>query len=106
MEYEIIFSEDALNDIFDIYYFIAMNDSFDNADKIKNKLIGKAKDLMKFPLRGYSVKEIADTYPELKETISKPFRIMFEIDFKKVFILAILDSKRDIQEILSERFLR
>lgn len=106
MEYEIVIGEDALNDLYDIYYYIAVNDSFENADKIRNKLINAVLKLNRFPLRGHIVRELTDTYPELLEIISKPFRIMYEIVGKKVIVHSVLDGRRNIQEILSERFLR
>ena len=36
MEYKVVFTEDAGNDFFDIYYYVAINDSFDNAERKNN----------------------------------------------------------------------
>ena len=106
MGIEITFSEDAENDLFEIYYYIAMNDSSGNAEKVKNKIINAAKKLSTLPNRGHSVKILLDTYPEVLEIIINPYRIMYEISKNDVIILAILDSRRDLTELLQERFLR
>lgn len=106
MEYEVAFTDSAKKDLFDIYFYIAMNDSFEAADKIKNRIEQKCVTLKKFPKRGIKIKEIYDDYPDICQLISKPYHILYKIVQKRVIILAILDGRRDIQQILIERTLR
>ena len=106
MEYKVRISEDAENDLFDIYYYVAVNDSFANADKLCNKLTLSASKLARYPMRGHFVKEISDTYPEIREVICGPYLILYELENSIVTVLAILDGRRDVKKILEERFLR
>jgi toxin ParE1/3/4 len=63
--------------------------------------------LEKFPERG-------DILPELKQTgiknylevHYKPYRIIYEIDKSLVYVHAVIDGRRNIAEVLSNRFLR
>jgi len=41
-----------------------------------------------------------------KEIHFKPYRIIYEIINKKVFIHCVLDERRDLQEILEHRLIR
>ena len=106
MEFKVILSEDAENDLFDIYYYVATEDSFEKADKLRDKLLAAVSTLSKFPLRGHKVREIFDTDPILLEIIKDKYRIIYEIEEKIVVVHAILDGRRNLLVLLSERFLR
>ncbi|RPI18104.1 MAG: type II toxin-antitoxin system RelE/ParE family toxin [Ignavibacteriae bacterium] len=105
MEYEIVFSDAAKNDLFDIYYYVALNDSFFNADKLKNRLIEKCSTLQKFPKRGHKIQEISEERPDILQVVVTPYCIVYGIDQNKVIIHAILDGRRDLNSVLVNRLL-
>jgi len=106
MEYKVEFSVDAQNDLFDIYYYIAVNDSFERADKLRNKLLGLSLSLSKFPFRGHILPELKGSTENFLEITSYPYRIIYEVIVNIVTIHCILDGRRNVQDLLKERLLR
>jgi toxin ParE1/3/4 len=107
MKFKVNFITDAGNDIFEIYKFIYLNDSEENAERQYNKIYKKCLTLQEFPKRGnippeLNLLEIDDFF----EIHCKPYRIIYQILGDEVFIHCILDARRDIQKLLQERLLR
>ena len=106
MAYRVDFAESAGKDLFDIYYFIAINDSFAVADKVVSKIKKTCYTLSDYPMRGHCPKEVKNTLPELLEIICKPYRIIYEVKNNTVQILFVIDGRRDVIKVLERRFLR
>ncbi len=105
--YDVIVDEDAENDIYEIYRYIASNDSFDAADLVYAGIRKTCGTLKTLPLRGNIPSELFDIgVVEFREVHYKPFRIIYSIDSSTVSIHCVLDGRRDIQTILQERLLR
>lgn len=104
--FRVRWTESAATDPENIIRFIA-KDSPLNASKIYQRLRKRAVTLRTFPNRGHAVPELVDlkitTYRELEVS---PYRIIYRIDGANVFVHAVLDGRRDLREILIERFLR
>ena|SRR5205085_8401197 len=105
MEYEVIFSEISKHDLFEIYYYIAINDSFEKADKLRENLECKCMTLSKFPKRGSRIREISAERPDILQIIYIPYIIIYKIENKKITILSIIDERRSLLTILEDRFL-
>jgi len=105
--YKVYLTQNAENDLFDIYNYIYLNDSEKNAEKLFKNLFNKCRTLERFPQRGR-------VPPELKildindflEINYLPYRIIYQIIQKDIFIHCILDGRREIQKLLQERLLR
>ena len=105
--YNVIFDQDAEDDIFDIYAFVAMNDSVERADKLLDALRQTCLRLRKFPPRGNTVSELFDIgVLEFRELHYKPYRIIYSFESTTVYVHCILDGRRDILDLLQERLLR
>ncbi len=107
MKYNVLFLADAEKDINEIYEYISSSDSNLNADKLINKIIKKCEDLESFPNRGHKLPELE--YTEGKDYIEihyKPYRIIYRIVERAVFIFSILDGRRDLKDLLNKRLLR
>ncbi len=107
MKYRVNFVSDAEEDLLDIYKYVFLNDSEDNAEKLYSELREKCLLLQEFPERGripleLDLLEVSD----FLEIHCKPYRIIYRIIKKEVFIFCIIDGRRDIQKLLQERFLR
>lgn len=102
-EYQIVWSEIAENDLIEIIEYIA-NDNIDNALQIFDKIKQRASSLYAFPERGRVVPELQDqgiyTYREL---IVSPWRIIYRISATDVYVLSVLDSRRNVEDILLKR---
>jgi len=106
MEYKVEFSINAQNDLFEIYYYVAVNDSFERADHLRNKLLGLSLSLSKFPFRGHNLPELKDSPGNFSVITSYPYRIIYEVIVNIVTIHCILDGRRNVQDLLKERLLR
>jgi toxin ParE1/3/4 len=106
-KYNVIFDNSAEDDLYEIYTYIAINDSVERADKLFNALRNTCNKLRTLPLRGHIPPELFDIgVVEFREIHYKPYRIFYSIENNIVQVHCILDGRRDIQTILQERSLR
>jgi toxin ParE1/3/4 len=93
--------------LFEIYKFVYLHDSEYNAERIYTKLYEKCLLLQEFPERGNIPPELnlldVDDFLEIH---CKPYRIIYRIIKKEVFVHCIIDGRRDLQKLLQERLLR
>jgi len=101
--YKILWADVAEHDLMDIIECIAI-DSPANALKVLQKIKKMASILNSFPERGRVVPELQDqgiqTYREL---ITAPWRIIYRISDKNVYVLSVLDARRNVEDILLNR---
>ena len=102
-KYDLIWSNVAENDLKNIVQYIA-EDSPPNALKILNRIKTRASNLYTFPERGRIVPELRDQgILQYRELIISQWRILYRISEKKVLVLSVLDSRRNIEDILLKR---
>ena len=107
MRFNVNFIKDAEEDLLDIYEYVYLNDSEDNAEKLFNNLYRKCLTLQAFPKRGRILPELKLLEIEnFLEIFYKPYRIVYQIIQDEVFMHCILDGRREIQKLLQERLLR
>jgi len=104
--YKVDFASVARRDLEVIVEFIAADDPA-AAARILNAIESRTLALEKMPQRGRVVPELAafgiHTYREL---IESPWRIIYRISARSVFVLAILDGRRNVEDVLLDRMLR
>ena len=102
-KYQVNWSNIAENDLKNIIEYIA-DDSPSNAFKIFKNIKQKASMLFTFPERGRIVPELSDQgILQYREMIIPPWRILYRISEKRVYVLSVLDSRRNIEDILLKR---
>jgi len=107
VKYQVNLLSMAEDDLLEIYKYVFINDSEDNADKLYEKLFATCKRLEKHPTRGHVPPELKDLGVEdFLEVHYKPYRIIYRVIEKRVFIYCILDGRRDLSKLLEERLLR
>ncbi len=107
MKYKVIILYDAEDDIFDIYRYIFINDSKNKAEYVLGKIEEICLDLENLPERGHIPQELDWVgVSNYREIYFKPYRIIYEIESKKVYIHCVLDGRRDLQQLLERRLLR
>ena len=105
-KYEVIWSEVSVKDLTDIIEYIA-SDSPSNALKILKALKQKAANLYTLPERGRIVPELWDQgIIQYRELVVSPWRIIYRVSEMKVYVLAVLDSRQNIEDILLKRLTR
>ena len=93
--------------LYEIYLYVYLNDSELKAEKIFYKLYEKCKSLQSFPDRGHIPAELSLLgMTDFLEITYKPYRIIYQIISKTVFVHCVLDGRRDMQKLLHERLLR
>lgn len=107
MKYKVIIDPQAKLDLNEILIYVAVNDCIQSANKLLDALEETCFKLEKFPERGHIPPELRPTgIKKYLEIHYKPYRIIYEIEKKIIYIHCIIDGRRNIQEILSNRLLR
>lgn len=107
MRYRILLVSDAEEDLFEIFKYVSLEDSVENAEKIIREIEEKCKSLADFPDRGHIPPELARIGVfDFHEIHYKFCRVIYQVIESNVFIHCILDSRRDLQELLENRLLR
>lgn len=100
-----IWSNIAEKDLTNIIEYIAL-DSMSNAVKVYEKIKEKVSSLYFSPDRGRIVPELRDHgILQYRELIIPPWRILYRISEKNVYVLSVLDSRQNIEDILLKRLI-
>jgi len=106
-KYKVNFLLNAERDLFEIYKYVYQNDSEEKAEKLFQHIYNKCFVLQEFPFRGHVLPELdLLSINDFLEVHYKPYRIIYQIIDKVVFIHCILDGRRDMQKLLQERLIR
>ena len=98
-------AQPASKDLENIIDYISQ-DNVDVAITIFENIKSKCKTLNQFPDRGRIVPELkAYGILSYRELIISPWRVIYRTSDRKVYVLAVIDSRRNMEEILIERFL-
>lgn len=107
MNYLVELTSQAEEDIFEIYKFIAYNDSIENAEAIFDRIVSKCFSLSEFPFRGRINPELAMlNKKDYYEIQCKPYRIIYRVVNKTVYVHYVLDGRRDVKSLMEEKLLR
>ena len=107
MKYNVIFDPKAKLDLKEIFLYVAMKDDLSSANKLLNEIEKACYNLEEYPKRGHIPFELLSTgIKRYLEVHFKQYRIIYEIYQDTVYVHFVLDGRRNIQEILSDRLLR
>ena len=102
----VVWSEAATADLIEIVSFIAA-DSPKNADRLLSSLRTKAESLERQSQRGRVVPELAAAGTRTwRELLVKPYRILYRVHRDTVLVGALLDGRRNLEDLLFERITR
>lgn len=102
--YNVVWASVAEKDLKKIIEYIA-DDSPQNALNILQKIRKQASDLYTLPERGRIVPELYDQgILQYRELIIAPWRLIFRISEQDVYVLSVIDSRRNVEDILMKRF--
>ncbi|MBC8175024.1 MAG: type II toxin-antitoxin system RelE/ParE family toxin [Candidatus Marinimicrobia bacterium] len=107
MKFKVNIVSDAEEDLFDIYRYVASNDSELKAIRLIQKFEKLCYSLEKLPNRGHVPPELEEIgIFDYLEIHYKPYRIIYQIIENSVFVHCILDGRRDMEELLYRRLIR
>jgi len=103
MKYEVFWSNSAKFDLESIIEYIKI-DSIEIAKKIFFEIKEKCDELNEFPLKYRIVPELQEIgVCKYREIIYKRWRIIYKVEKLKVYILIVVDSRRNLEDILFQR---
>ena len=106
MRFEVLLTEDANQDLQDIYAYVAEHDATGKAEALLNRIEEIIERLSASPNRGSYPKELSALgIREYREVFYKPYRIIYSVSGKRVYIYLIADGRRDFQTLLARRLL-
>jgi len=107
VSYSVRIVADAEEDILEIYRYVLTADSERRADELLAKLEAACESLDEAPERGHVPPELRRVgVLDYREIHYKPYRIIYQIVGKNVYVHCVLDGRRELQELLEARLLR
>ena len=101
--YKINWANIAENDLIDIIEYISIESPAD-ALKILQKIKKMASSLHSLPERGRVVPELQDQGIHIyREIVIPPWRIIYRISENDVYVLTVVDARRNVEDILLKR---
>ncbi len=104
--FRIFWTKTAREDLFEIIEYIKI-DSISIARKILDEIETEVSRLTDFPQHGRVVPELKDlNVYRYREIIISPWRVIYRVEQQKIFIMAVMDGRRNVEDILLNRQLR
>jgi toxin ParE1/3/4 len=106
MPFAVLLTNDAARDLDEIYDYIALHDAPHKAGYALEQIEKVFSRLSESPERGAHPKELLSLgIREYREVFFKPYRIIYRVMDKNVYVLLIVDGRRDMQSLLQRRLL-
>lgn len=107
MSYDVALSAGAEHDLEELYDYIVLSDSRENANYVLDRLWDMTERLSAAPERGSYPKELlALGIRDYRQAFFKPYRIIYRVFDSLVVVYLIIDGRRDLQSLLTRRLLR
>jgi len=105
--YRVRIVQEAEDDLAEIIEFVAKHDSIERADYLLERLLGVCERLEQHPQRGHFLPELKSLgIKSYREVHFKPYRVIYELVGRDVFVHLIIDGRRSLQAVLERRLLR
>lgn len=104
--HRVVWARAASEDLADLVAYIAA-DSPINARRLLQRLKEKSSALDVAPERGRIVPELGKFgIRAFREIIVRPYRLVYRLAEGRVYVVAVFDGRRDLEDILLERLVR
>lgn len=105
-KFEVLLTEGAEQDLEAIHDYIAEFDCVANANRVLDGLLDVVESLSRFPERGSYPKELVGLgIKQYRQTLFKPYRVVYRVTDSQVIVYLISDGRRDMQSVLARRLL-
>ncbi len=102
--FEVVVSKEAEEDLDSIYRYIVRSDGVTQANAVEDRLIEGILSLEKIPARGKCPPEMLNLgVTNYREIQVLPWRIFYDIEQNKVGVVAVIDGRRNVAELLQRR---
>lgn len=104
--YDVVWSRLAVRDLDQILDYLSEEASIDRALAVYEQVRQRISTLKRHPRRCRVVPELRDLgLTDFRESILAPYRIVFRLHDQALVLVAIVDSRRNLEELLVERVL-
>lgn len=105
--FAVFLTDDASIDLAEIVHYIAEKDSPAKANHVLARIADRVSSLAEQPHRGVHPRELAALgILEYRELFFKPYRILYRVTGEAVYVMLIVDGRRDLQRLLERRLLQ
>lgn len=105
--YKIEWAPVAERDLHEILEYIARRDTVEAATAVYQTMMGKVEKLCFHPTRCRIPPELSKLgVREYRELVISPYSMFFRLTGRTVGVVAILDRRRDLEEVMIQRALR
>jgi toxin ParE1/3/4 len=106
MPFTVLVTQHASRDLEELYDYIALNDAPEKAEQVLTRIEEVFGSLSETPQRGAYPRELLSIgMREYRELFFKPYRIIYRVVGRSVYVLLIPDGRRDFQTLLQRRLL-
>lgn len=106
MAHRVRLTHGAARDLSRLHEYIATHDSPGRAAHVLDRIEAVFARLSEFPDRGTVPKELAALgIHAFREVFFKPYRVIYCVEGKDVFVVLIADGRRDMRTLLERRLL-
>lgn len=106
MPFTVWLTDDAARDLSELCDYIATNHGRAEADYVLGRIEHAFSGLSDSPQRGVYPKELLILgIREYREVLFKPYRMVYRIVGEDVYVLLVVDGRRDLQASLQRRML-
>jgi toxin ParE1/3/4 len=96
----------AEDDLERLHDYLAEQGSPATADALADAILEKIDALERFPHRGSVPEELAGLgIQTFRQLVLSPYRIVYRVIGREVFVLLVADGRRDVQALLERRLL-
>jgi toxin ParE1/3/4 len=104
--FEVRIAKGAESDLEALHNYVAVNRSGKEAEALLDGILDKIITLEEFPLRGPICPELDRLgIAEFRQVYHGPYRLIYRVNDKIVYIMIIADSRRDFKALLERRLL-
>ena len=104
--FEVRITKGAESDLEALHNYTAANRSAAEADALLDRILDKIITLEKFPLRGPVCPELDRLgIAEFRQIYHEPYRLIYRLNDKVVYVMIVADSRRDMKALLERRLL-
>ncbi len=99
MDYRIVWSPEAVEDIESIAEYIEKDSQF-YAKAVVNKIFQSTEKLKEFPKVGRVVPELERE--DIRELIVYNYRLVYQVKERQILIIAVIHGKRQFEDVIEE----
>ena len=104
MRFDVLLTEHAERDLEELHGYIAEHDTPGNAARVLDRIEKALEGLSTFPERGSHPKELlALGIRDYRQIFFKPYRMIYRIMERRVYVYLIVDGRRDMETLLARR---